>query len=812
LTAVRRLFALELRSGGWRLVLVIALVLGIGGGAALAALAGARRTASAFERLESYTRAADVLVAPGELSEVPIERIQRLPEVAASGMAYGLLALAPDGRFIQTPVLGVVDDHLGRTIERPKLLRGRMPRLGSTDEIYANPQGAAELGAKVGDRVQLVIVPADVDQSSLMSATNEEISRRARAGELAAPYTFTLVGIGVAEGDVVPGATLPSVLLPPDYSREHPPLPLYSGIFVRLHDGQAAVDAFSAKVRALSAPGAAIDFQTTSADSSTVNRSLHPQVIALGIFGLVVALGVLAAVGQALGRRTQVGLRQDATLGALGMTSDERRLVDALRAASVAALGGLIAAAVAVALSTLVPFGSARLVEPHPGISVDSVVLVPGIILLCAGVFAWGVLAAFRAARHRAAPSRFSASVRRLQGPPTVATGVRFALDPGPAPMSVPTRSTLLSAVVGLAAIIASVTFAASLRHFIDTPRIYGWGFDYLVQENDLAPGTEATVYEQLPGALDSSGLVERWSMVYLEQGTIIRQIVPLVGVASPQGGELVTPTIITGRAPAEANEVALGAATMRAAEKRVGDTIEIGNPGSSFHVVGTVVLPGLSTHEASDQAALGSGALLTLDGLSKATGVGAPGGEAAAPIGALVDVTAPGAGQRAKLQTHLDKAIDVGGFSVSGPKQPTDVVSYAKVRWVPLLLAAVLALLAAVTVGHALIVAVRQRRLDLAVLRSLGFTRGQVGSTVAWQATTMAVIACALAIPLGLLAGRAAWSAVAHQLGIVEIVVVPVLAVVLTLPIALLLANVAAMVPARRASALRPADALRAE
>jgi ABC-type antimicrobial peptide transport system permease subunit len=809
-TAVRRLFGLELRSGGWRFVLVVALVLGLGGGAALAALAGARRTSSAFERLERYTRAADVLVAPDLMSELPAEAIRGLPEVAEAGTAYGLLATTPDGKFVETPILAVDDDRVGRTIERPKVLRGRLPAPGRSDEIFANPDGAAALGADVGDRVELLIAPEDIDPS-LFEAGPEEIARLAGTGGIAPPSVFTLVGIGVSEGDVVPGATLPSVLVPPEYSREHPPYRLYSGTFVRLHGGSSAVDAFSARVRSIASPGASIDFQTTQADRATVNRSLRPQVVALEIFGVVVAIGALAAVGQALGRRTQIGLRRDDTLGALGMTSTERRLVDALRGASVAVAGALIAGVVAIALSALVPFGSARLVEPHPGFSVDAVVLLPGLLVLCAGAFGAGVFAANRVAKRRVRSSRVGTFVRRLQGPPAAVTGVRFALDPGSARPAVPTRSTLLTAVVGLAAIVASFTFAASLGNFVDTPRIYGWDFDFLLQESNLAPGSELQVFEQLPAALEDAPGVEGWSLAYVQQGSIAGRIVPLVGVESG-GAASVVPTIVAGRMPQTAEEAAVGAATLRAARGRLGDRLTIGGSKAAFEVVGTVVLPGLRTHEASDQAALGSGALLTRDGLSKATGVGSAGQEAALPIGALVRVSSAGPDAGARLQHHLDDTFGKGTFRVSGPQRPTDVVSYAKVRAVPSVLAAVLAVLAALTVGHALIVAIRQRRVDLAVLRALGFTQRQVGSTVAWQATTVAGLAAALAIPLGLVAGRAAWSAVAHQLGIVDIVVVPVVVVVLAVPVSLLLANVVALVPARRASALRPADALRAE
>ena len=46
---------------------------------------------------------------------------------------------------------------------------------------------------------------------------------------------------------------------------------------------------------------------------------------------------------------------------------------------------------------------------------------------------------------------------------------------------------------------------------------------------------------------------------------------------------------------------------------------------------------------------------------------------------------------------------------------------------------------LAVAALGHTLVSSIRRRRRDLATLKTLGFTRGQVSATVAWQATTFA-------------------------------------------------------------------------
>jgi ABC-type antimicrobial peptide transport system permease subunit len=121
-------------------------------------------------------------------------------------------------------------------------------------------------------------------------------------------------------------------------------------------------------------------------------------------------------------------------------------------------------------------------------------------------------------------------------------------------------------------------------------------------------------------------------------------------------------------------------------------------------------------------------------------------------------------------------------------------------------------AVLGVATLGHTLITSVRRRRRDLTVLRAIGFVRSQISATVAWQATTSAVIALALGLPLGVGAGQWAWRVVADGIGAPAPAVTPVLALALTVPVVVLTANVLAALPARAAAGVRPATALRAE
>jgi len=123
-----------------------------------------------------------------------------------------------------------------------------------------------------------------------------------------------------------------------------------------------------------------------------------------------------------------------------------------------------------------------------------------------------------------------------------------------------------------------------------------------------------------------------------------------------------------------------------------------------------------------------------------------------------------------------------------------------------------VLAMLAVGTLAHVLLTGVRRRRRDLAVLKTLGFTRSQVQGVVAWEATTLAAAALLIGIPLGVIAGRWAWALFADGAGVASQATVRVPLVLLAIPVTLLAANVIAAWPGWTAARLRPAQVLRTE
>ena len=118
----------------------------------------------------------------------------------------------------------------------------------------------------------------------------------------------------------------------------------------------------------------------------------------------------------------------------------------------------------------------------------------------------------------------------------------------------------------------------------------------------------------------------------------------------------------------------------------------------------------------------------------------------------------------------------------------------------------------ACATVAHALVTTVRRRRHDLAVLRSIGFTRPNTRFAVAWQATIFAIAGLVFGVPLGIVTGRVLWRRLADAYPVVYVAPLAVLALALVAPLALLVANLLAAGPAHAATRVRPAHVLRAE
>jgi putative ABC transport system permease protein len=255
-------------------------------------------------------------------------------------------------------------------------------------------------------------------------------------------------------------------------------------------------------------------------------------------------------------------------------------------------------------------------------------------------------------------------------------------------------------------------------------------------------------------------------------------------------------PTINAGVAPARADEVALGARTMRTLHVRVGGTItaQVGSRAASYRVVGRAVFP-----EFGDSGQLGTGAFMTVDGVHRIN--------AAAPRNTFLIRFAPGpdaAAERARLVMALEP------LPSRSDARPEDLVNLAHGEGLLGVLGLVLGLLALAMLVHALLTSVRSGRRQHAILRALGFTRRGSRRVVRWQSLTLALIAALIGLPIGVVAGRRAWITYAGLLGVVADPFVPVRWLLLGVGAAVVIAIVAAVVPGWIETRVRSGRALR--
>jgi hypothetical protein len=550
-----------------------------------------------------------------------------------------------------------------------------------------------------------------------------------------------------------------------------------------------------------------------------VDRTIRPQALALWLFAGFAGLAGFLVLGQALSRQLAADADDAPVLRTLGMTRGQLVQLALLRTGVIAVAAAAIAMATAIALSPLFPIGAARRAELHPGVAVNAGVLGLGAALVVVLMVLRGAGPAWRLAGagpgrtdagslHSGRPGVVARLVRSAPLSPGAAAGVRMALEPGRGRTAVPVRATLVGAVVALAAVAASTTFAANLDRVVRTPALYGRTWDLTFDS-----GFGAIVRSQVESVLEDSPAVVAWSGAYYGEATVAGRAVTAVGVDGPVG-----PAIVEGRTPLARDEVVLGSSTLARTHRQVGERVTVSLPDGprSMQVVGRAVFPALG-RGSFPTTGLGEGVLTTAAAIEPAPesagrenndfynfyNVDLRPGATAAQLATLEQRLVPLCDE----QQACGVLLDATEF-----ERPAEIANLDRIRWTPTVLAGLLAVLAIATVGHTLVTSIRRRRRDLAVLKTLGFQRRQVSAAVAWQATTFAAVAALVGLPLGLAFGRVMWRALAEGLGIVPDVSTPALALLVAAPATILLANLIAVVPGWAAGRIKPATALRTE
>jgi ABC-type antimicrobial peptide transport system permease subunit len=771
------------------------LVVGVVGAVVLATAAGARRADSAMARFNVAVRAADVGGFVGDATSAQLDAFRRVRGVAAVAVLRQFV-IDPRGAP-NLVIVAATDTKFGSVVDRARIVAGRVADPSAVDEINIGESLAVRLHQGVGGHL---------DAASYTTAQVAIGEGGGEPGPAAGPrLRLRIVGIvrrPLDLGDL--GASGGAVVLTPAFDRA------YSGrigsfgvsLRVRTRHGATEVPGVIAAARRIFAQAQGFFSVTRLAESAGAQSAIDVLTLALWIFAGVAALAGVVAISIVLSREISLVSVDQATLRALGVTRIQRVAMSGPPALLIAGGGALLAVLGAVGASPLFPIGVARRAEPDPGLHIDWAVVILGVVAVATVVLAIAFLAALRATRPSsldlATPTRrrttpVPALAARAGLGPTATNGLRMALQPGHGRTAVPVRSAFFGAVFGVLGVTAVLVFASSLNHLVTTPRLYGWTWDFTTADTTANTPCGGNTF----GLLRQRGVAAVAEVCYDDNMQVDGRNV--AGYAFRPLRGTIDPEVVAGRAPIGSHEVALGSTTLHALGKNIGDTVQAATATATlnYRIVGRVVFPTLAQAKP-----LADAATFTAQGF-------APLFDPNSYSRYFVGRFAPGA-DRAAVERSIAATPNLD--QPTAPTVPAEVDRLHHIGWFPTTLAALLAGLALLAVGHALVTAVRRRRRDLALLKTLGFNRHQVRATVAWQATTLATVGIIIGIPTGLALGTLVWEHVANGIGISTTTTIPTLALLLTIPVVLVLVNLIAYLPAQAAARTRPAIALRSE
>ncbi|SDU88979.1 FtsX-like permease family protein [Jiangella alkaliphila] len=781
----------------WRSLLVLALLLAVAGGAVLATIAGARRGVTSIERLDAATLPATAQVHPVD-PRFDWDAVRAVQGVAAVG-EVAFCSYELDGTPVDGPV--PADGNVLRTVERPVVLDGRLADPDRADEAVVTPRFVRTYGHGVGDTVTVGLyrpVTLGISVTDWRGPVEEGARPPADGPEIRVHIVGVVRSPLFTDMPGAPGWLVPTAAFFAAYSENLLDPHGATGAMVRLDDGGSAYADFAEAVTDLTGR-TDLTMWSEAAASAFSQRILDIEATAVTAFALAAGAAAVVLVGQAIARHTAAAMRDLRVLGALGL-SPRQQVAAAAAGPTLAGIAGMTAGVgAAVLASAWFPIGTAEQREPAPGVDADWTVLAVGWSVVVAAVAGGCLLTAavaLRASRSTAAPRRspVAAAVARSDLPLPLVLGTRLALEPGRGRQAVPVRPALVGAVAGIAGTVAALTLAAGVGDAVTTPARYGQ-VHALEATLDIGDDRTGRVLGLIAADPDVAAVNDSRSAVAQGRGASPR-VYTYQPVAEP------LPVVVDeGRLPATADEVALGPFTAETFGVGVGDTVELTGTRAErrLTVTGLAFLPeGQGNYNIDGGWVTGAG----FDALFGAASIH------------VAHIAVRDGADPAVVAQRLDQAVRAVSDDVSAHPalQRDHSVELLVIRGLPLYLALFLAVLAVAAVGHALAVAVRRRRRDLAVLRALGLTGGQCRGAVVTQSLVIVLAGLVIGAPLGVAAGSWLWRYITDA-EVIQYVPPPVLpAVAVVVPAAVLAAVALAAWPARRAGSFPVWQTLRAE
>lgn len=718
----------------WGAVAMLAVLVCIGGGSTIAAIAGARRTQSAFPRMLRATHRPTLGVLGAtdtgftDLDPALLDRVMQIDGVTGAA-EFAFMAVAPAG----TPnffTLALLDER-GEP-EQPLPLDGvsapELPTLGA-DQVVLNEAMSQLLDKHTGDTIDIESYTQDEWLTALSTGGTTATAGGPR-------LTVRVAGTARSPEDVS-DAPDPFFIFPPAFFAKHQDAIGNCQCDVEITADPSRLDAIAAQLATIY-PTAEIspteDLSVRIADTVALQRR------AWWVIAAVAAVATIVALFQATGRVNRLLTTGDNSRRAIGMTTRELRLARFAVIAPAVVIGALLAMAVAYLLSPLAPVGLTRLAEPAPGLRWDSSPELLGALVVsvvCLLVAAAAMLLA-RVSADRLPPAGTT-------GGPTVSLGNRFAFGPA--------RGALLGVLLAIAGLVGGLTVEHSLRHVLQTPALFGADFD---ASNFLSGGEDKhSLGERAAADPDVDAVAVTWT--HLGSTTAIKLTGPAGSTSvEPLAYESLKGTVSVkqtlGHVPSRPDEVAMGRALMNTIGAKVGDRVTVEGPKGTVDLTisGDNLDPGVDVS--------GRGFALTLDGLSSiADGV----------VQGTVIRFAPHANRAALFARYAP-------MNFTPVTAPSEVLHIGQLGGLPSRVGELLAILGLVALLNAIVLSLRVGRREVALHRALGFTSEQVVRVHLWASSVVAVLGVALGGGVGFVVGRAIERKLVNDVGAVPRTILP--------------------------------------
>ncbi len=751
----------------WRASLFLALVAGLAAGVVGASFQAAARASTSLERFTIGSRVYDEVAqgCPPEVSKADIdagkvdpatvcanptttERFRRVVDhvkgvertAVASLFVVALLDPSVSNHWGRLTLLFAVRSKDALPAGRPVIVDGRLYDPAASDEVVVSEDAAKATGLHVGDVVRM----AGWHRASLDAGIDGTVKPQTPA------FSSRVVGVVRALDDVQAAQTgdlsdgIPgdfNVYAGPAWTAAHGgDLAGYgSSVLVRLRDGPSSARAFESEMN--KAPGGWFNQASPASDvdPTSVRRVIDLERRALLAFAFIAIVAGAVFVGLTGVRQLRRESTETPRLVEMGMARRDLRVVNVIRALSIAIPATLVAVVTIVALSPLGPLGLARRLEFDLALRLDPAVLVStvaAVVIFFALVGAATPIDAARRPRRHATASRLEPALRNAG--PVAVVGATVARGRS-------SRAVIAVTALALAAGIAAGGVIASYDHLVAVPERYGAWWDVAVGQYGQQGSVDVGIAKLRanPAVIAAAGYLEDANIAKVN-GTNAR-FLALDDYIRRNG-----PVMAAGRPPTVADEAALGRATARQIHKTIGDEITVvANDDKTYRlrVVGIAVV----NDPVSSQAAAGDGVFVQPRVFMKIAG---PGTVAQSIV--------------IRLDSHRDRAAAIDSVrrdfsgSIRKATPQVDVRNLGRLRSLPWLIAALIGILALATLIHALVTMLGRNRTNLAVLAALGFTRRQRRGVGIFASTILVLIGVAIGIPLGLILGVRVWDAAA--------------------------------------------------